>query len=157
MVVFICWIILSFEMIHSKAMKHSEQDVWLTLQTASWRESRHLRVTEVKMKAILASRCLYVYVFSHFLSLPFHVFTNWPYALGYEALQQGWEALSKSCSKKEQCAFCSVLALQFLRVSIDFLTTFFYQNVPIWRYCNKIELFCPFSTTKPRNFRERDS
>lgn len=35
-------------------------------------------------------------------------------------------------------AACSMLVLQFLRVSKAFLTTFFYQNMPMCRYYNKI-------------------
>lgn len=117
---------------------------------------RHLRVTGVKMKAILASWCLCVYSVP---SLPFHTFTDCQCALGKEAPHQGEKPCQKYALQKSSVlsAAYSMPALQFLRVSIAFPTTFFYQNMPMCRYYNKTELFCPFSNTRPRNFRERGS
>lgn len=106
-VVIICWTVLFFEMIHSKALKHSEQDVWLTLQTAaSWGRKQAPQSDWGEMKAILASWCLCVC----FQPLPFLSTLSQTASVhrGKKHFPKG-KALSKVCSPKEQCAFCCLL------------------------------------------------
>lgn len=119
-------------------------------------ESRHLRVIEVKWKPFwLHGVCMCV--FSPFPSFPH--FHKLPVYIGERSTSPRGKPCQKYALQKSSVlsAAYSILALQFLRVSIAFLTTFFYHNMPMCRYYSKTELFCPFSTTRPRNFRERGS
>lgn len=128
-VVFICWTILSFEMIHWKAMKHSEPDVWLTLQTAtaSWRRKQAPGSAWGEKENHIASEgsmCVFSVPSLPFLSMFSQtVDMHW----GMEPFSNGEKPCQNHTLKKSSVlsAACSILALWFLRVSIAFPTTFF--------------------------------